>query len=67
MPTKAPEYMASGTPIIIFAPQDTALVQYAEKYNWAAVVTENSVAVLIEKLRKLVLDISLREQIANNS
>jgi len=64
MPTKAPEYMASGTPIIIYAPQDTALVKYAEKYNWAAVVTENSVAVLTEKLKNLFLDRSLRKQIA---
>lgn len=56
--------MASGTPIIIYAPQDTALVKYAEKYNWAAVVTENSVAVLTEKLKNLFLDRSLRKQIA---
>lgn len=67
MPTKAPEYMASGTPIIIFAPEDTALVQYAEKYHWAAVVTENSVPVLIEKLKKLFFDRSLREQIATTA
>ncbi|MCW5518002.1 glycosyltransferase [Muriicola sp. Z0-33] len=67
MPTKAPEYMASGTPIVIFAPRDTALVQYAEKYHWATVVTENSVAVLTEKLKKLFLDISLREQVAKTA
>ncbi len=67
MPTKAPEYMASGTPIIIFAPEDTALVQYAEKYHWAAVVTENSVPVLIENLKKLFFDRSLREQIATTA
>ena len=67
MPTKAPEYMASGTPIVIFAPRDTALVQYAEKYHWAAVVTENNVAVLAEKLKNLFLDISLREQVAKTA
>ena len=65
MPTKAPEYMASGTPILIFAPEDTALVKYAQKYNWAAVVTENNVAVLSEKLKTLILDRTLRKQIAN--
>ena len=67
MPTKAPEYMASGTPIIIFAPIDTALVQYAQKYNWAAIVTENSVHLLTEKLKKLVFDRSFREQIAHKA
>ena len=67
MPTKAPEYMASGTPIIIFAPQDTALVKYAEKHNWAAVVTKNSVDVLAEKLKILYHDKILREQIATTA
>lgn len=67
MPTKASEYMASGTPILIFAPQDTALVQYAEKYNWAEVVTENSVQVLVEKLKKMFLDGSLRERVATTA
>jgi len=67
MPTKAPEYMASGTPIIIFAPQDTALVQYAENHNWAALVTDNSIDVLAEKLKELFLDESLREQIAKTA
>jgi glycosyltransferase involved in cell wall biosynthesis len=67
MPTKAPEYMASGTPIIIFAPQDTALVQYAEKYKWAAVVTENHIDALAEKLKKLLIDKSLREKIAKKA
>lgn len=67
MPTKAPEYMASGTPIIIFAPKDTALVQYAEKYNWAIVVTENSIQVLSKKLKNLILNKSFREQVAKTA
>ena len=67
MPTKASEYMASGSPIIIFAPQDTALVKYAEKYNWAAVVTENSVDILTKKLKKLLINQSLREDLANTA
>lgn len=64
MPTKASEYMASGTPIIIFAPEDTALVQYAEKYNWAEVVTENNLNLFSEKLKEMILNGSLREQVA---
>ena len=67
MPTKASEYMASGTPILIFAPQDTALIQYAEKFNWAGVVTENSIQVLCEKLKEIFLDESLRERIATTA
>jgi len=67
MPTKAPEYMASGTPIAIFAPQDTALVKYAEKYEWAVVITDNKVKVLAEKLIEIFSDHSLRERIANTA
>lgn len=67
MPTKASEYMASGTPILIFAPQDTALVQYAEKFNWAEVVTENSIQILSEKLKEMFLNESLRERVATTA
>ncbi|MBM1105815.1 glycosyltransferase [Aurantibacter crassamenti] len=64
MPTKASEYMASGTPIIIFAPEDTALVQYAKKKSWAAVVTNNDCDELANKIKKLVVDLPLRENFA---
>jgi len=67
MPTKAPEYMASGTPIAIFAPQDTALVQYAEKFKWAEVVVDDNTRVLADRLKELFSDRQLREKIANNA
>ena len=67
MPTKASEYMASGTPIIIFAPQDTALVQYAENYKWAEVVTENSITAISAKLKELVKHKTRREQVATTA
>lgn len=41
MPTKVSEYMISGTPILIFAPKDTALTEYALKYHWGYVVYNN--------------------------
>lgn len=44
MPTKVSEYMISGTPILIFAPKDTALTEYALKYNWGYVVYNNEVS-----------------------
>ncbi|WP_439481807.1 glycosyltransferase [Cyclobacterium plantarum] len=54
MPTKASEYMISGTPILIFAPGDTALVNYAEKYQWAKVVKDEDMQELISSLEKLL-------------
>lgn len=67
MPTKAPEYMASGTPILIFAPADTALVRYAEKWDWAVTVTDNKKGLLVEAIKELVGNESKRRKIAENA
>lgn len=67
MPTKAPEYMVSGTPIIMFAPAETALCIAAVQGNWAKVVTENSVAKLAEAIKQLVSSEAERKQIAQNA
>lgn len=67
MPTKASEYMASGAPIIIYAPNDTALVQYAKKNSWASIVTEQDEQGLTEELKKLVLDKAYREGLAKRA
>ena len=67
MPTKVSEYMVSGTPIIIFAPEVTALVQYAKKSAWARVITENNSNVLTEELKTLIEKKELRQKIAGNA
>jgi len=64
MPTKAPEYMISGTPVIVFGPGETALVEDAVQNKWAMTVTENNVDRLAEAVASLVKDINLRKQIA---
>lgn len=64
MPTKASEYMICGTPVLIFAPEDTALVAYAKAYQWAQVVTKNEVQALKESLLELINRKSLRESIS---
>lgn len=40
MPTKVSEYMATGTPILVYAPEETALSAYAIRMKWAKVVNE---------------------------
>jgi glycosyltransferase involved in cell wall biosynthesis len=67
MPTKASEYMMSGTPIIIFAPEVTAVVKYAQKGNWAKVVTENNIDTLADVIKNLVQSENDREEIAQNA
>ena len=67
MPTKAPEYMVSGTPIIIFAPEVTAIVKYAKKYNWAKVITVNNIADVVAEITELIINKDLRKQIGQNA
>lgn len=42
MPTKASEYMVSGTPILLYSSSETAITNHALKHDWAFVVSENS-------------------------
>lgn len=63
MPTKASEYMICGTPILIVAPAETALVQYANKYSWAEIVTSSDLESLANSLEKLIVDKEIRKHI----
>ncbi|WP_298480346.1 glycosyltransferase [uncultured Maribacter sp.] len=67
MPTKASEYMASGAPILIYAPLETALVQYAEKSSWASIVTEQNITQLAKEIKKLVLDKTYRKKLSETA
>ena len=67
MPTKVPEYMVSGTPIILFAPEVTAVVKYAKQFGWAKVITENSISEISESIKQLIRNKELRQQIAQNA
>ncbi|MBN8458947.1 MAG: glycosyltransferase [Verrucomicrobia bacterium] len=50
MPTKMPEYMSSGTPIFIFAPEKCAVVEYANKHKIAITSTTDASSKLLEDL-----------------
>jgi glycosyltransferase involved in cell wall biosynthesis len=67
MPTKASEYMISGTPIIVFGPEETALAQYARQCQWGAVVGKNQVEELSAMIQRLMTELSFRQEIANNA
>jgi glycosyltransferase involved in cell wall biosynthesis len=67
MPTKATEYMVSGTPVIVFAPAISALVKYAEKYRWAKVVTRNNVNLLADAITQLIENKDEREMLSKNA
>ena len=62
MPTKASEYMISGTPILLFAPSETYLYQHALINNWAKIVGDYS----LEKLIEAIVEIQDNLEIRNN-
>jgi glycosyltransferase involved in cell wall biosynthesis len=60
MPTKASEYMVSGTPILVYSSIDSAITNHALKYKWAFVVSEQSKAKLIAAIQLLYENKELR-------
>jgi len=67
MPTKASEYMASGTPIIIYAPQETALVDYAQHSKWATIVSDQDEDQLVAGLKKMIIDEKYRRNLSETA
>jgi glycosyltransferase involved in cell wall biosynthesis len=63
MPTKATEYMASGTPVLVYAPAKFAATQYAQDEGWGYVVSERNQTMLREAIKRLIGDIGLREHL----
>ena len=67
MPTKAPEYMVTGTPIFVFAPDETAIVKNARKYDWAQIITENNIDSVTEGIKQMIENKDLRQKYAINA
>ncbi len=67
MPTKAPEYMISGTPILIFAPEITAVAKYANKFNWAKTITNNNLSEIKTAILQIITNKELRKYYAENA
>lgn len=64
MPTKASEYMASGTPILLYSSKETAVTKHAIKYNWAYVVSEKDRNKLESAISELYQKEELRAALA---
>jgi glycosyltransferase involved in cell wall biosynthesis len=54
--TKLCEYLVSGRPIIVFAPEDSYHAESARRNGWAYVVTEDSPAALADAIVRVVTD-----------
>ncbi len=67
LPTKAPAYMISGTPILVYAPGDVATARYATREGWGYVVASRGEERLMLAVRTLMQNESLREQFARRA
>jgi glycosyltransferase involved in cell wall biosynthesis len=56
LPTKAPAYMISGTPILVYAPDTLATARYAMREQWGLVVATQGINGLQAALRSLMED-----------
>jgi len=67
MPTKASEFMISGTPIMLFCDPKVSLSQHALKYGWAYHVEHNDSIILSEAIKYLIDNENIRIGIAQTA
>lgn len=67
MPAKTSDYLAAGKPVLIIAPRDSFLVEYATEKGFAEIVCDDSRASLIRALEKLAGSPEYRAQLAENA
>jgi glycosyltransferase involved in cell wall biosynthesis len=65
--TKLCEYLVSGRPIIVFAPEDSYHSESARKNGWAYVVTEDSPAALADAIVRVVTDEPLADDLVRGA
>jgi glycosyltransferase involved in cell wall biosynthesis len=67
MPTKASDYMASGTPILLYASLETAVTKHALNYKWAYVVSEKNNELLGKAITHILEKKELRIQLGTTA
>ena len=67
MPTKTAEYMASGVPVIIYAPTYTALYQYSKNYNWGFTISTNEKGKVKKELIRFIEDGKMQSILSENA
>lgn len=67
MPTKASEYMASGIPILVFAPRETAISMFCLKYQCGYCVNSQEMNDLEKAINLLINDFDYRSIIVDRA
>ncbi|MFA5294478.1 MAG: glycosyltransferase [Methanoregulaceae archaeon] len=66
-PGKMGEYLASGRPILVHAPQDSFVSWYFKKYKCGSVVDSVDVNELTKEIERLIRDVDYRQGIMKNA
>jgi glycosyltransferase involved in cell wall biosynthesis len=67
MPTKASEYMISGTPILVYSPAETAVSKFFSQNDCGYCVTDPNRTSLRNAIIDMVLKDDLRKRLGNNA
>lgn len=67
MPGKVSEYLASGTPTLVYADASTAVARHARTRGWGEVVSERGTAPLAAAIDRLRLDYARRAALASRA
>ena len=66
-PTKAPAYMATGVPVLVYAPHEHALAVDAREKRWALTVSTPGVDEVATAIRRLACNEDLRKRFAQSA
>jgi len=67
MPTKASEYMISGTPVLVYSHSETAVTKFFSENQCGYCVTERNLDLLRDALLLLIEDEQLRRELGTNA
>jgi glycosyltransferase involved in cell wall biosynthesis len=67
MPTKASEYMISGTPILVYAPEESTVLKTLKQSECGYCLSENGKTEIISAIRFLVNNEEFRKKISQNA
>ena len=66
-PSKTADYLASGTPILVFGPSYSSLVAYARQERFAAIVCEQDPELLADAIRRIAADAEYRQALSSQA
>lgn len=67
MPTKAPEYMVSGTPVLLYASGEMFFTRYVKEHQLGYAVTQNTSEAIINGINALYNSVQLRKELGERA